>query len=257
MKLSLNFILYLQFSTFLLSAERPLKLKALHGHIESQLRLGFSHVNMTPANWSEAIFWFGMAADREDAKACNWLGFAYENGLGTIKNYERAIYYYQRGASLGSMECAKSLAVLFDKNKNYVEANAWKIIYKENSNRIKSHPGLSRIKKLSVRDLEFAIELASEIQKSWNVKTVSPILDPLTEPPRFGSIQLRNGSDYTGILLKEQPEGYGSIRSGSGETYYGYFKNGQKNGYGTAIGSDGKIVFEGTWINGVPSKPDI
>ena len=246
-----------QYSALLFGTYNNVKTKALSGDIESQLRLGFTQVNMTPANWSEAIFWFGMAADREDGKACNWLGFAYENGLGTIKNYERAIYYYQRGASLGSMECAKSLAVLFDKNKNYVEANAWKIIYKENSNRIKSHPGLSRIKKLSDRDLEFAIELASVIQKSWNVKTESPISDPLTEPPRFGSIQLSNGSDYTGILFKGQPEGYGSIRSGSGETYYGHFKNGRKNGYGTAIGSDGKIVFEGTWINGVPSKPDI
>ena len=246
-----------QYSALLFGTYNNVKTKALSGDIESQLRLGFSHVNMTPANWSEAIFWFGMAADRENAKACYWLGFAYENGLGTSKNYERAIYYYQRGASLGSMECAKSLAVLFDKNKNYVEANAWKIIYKENSNRIKSHSGLSRIKKLSVRDVEYAVVLASEIQQSWNVKNVSPILDPITEIPRFGSIQLSNGSDYTGILLKEQPEGYGSIRSGSGETYYGYFKNGQKNGYGTSIGSDGKIVFKGRWIKGVPSKPDI
>ena len=87
MKLSLSLFTYLQFSTFLLCAEHPLKLKALKGHIESQLRLGFTQVNMTPANWSEAIFWFGMAADRGDGKACYWLGFAYENGQGTSKNY--------------------------------------------------------------------------------------------------------------------------------------------------------------------------
>ena len=257
MRYSLYLFLILRLTLTLFCKENGLKENALRGNVESQLRLGFSNANKSPANWSQALFWFDMAADRGDGKACYWLGFAYENGLGTSKNYERATYYYQRGASLGSMACAKSLAVLFDKNKKHVEANAWKIIYKKNSVRIKSSSGLSRIKKLSVRDLEYAVVLASEIQQSWNVKTVSPILDPLTEPPRFGSIQLRNGSDYTGILLKEQPEGYGSIRSGSGETYYGYFKNGQKNGYGTAIGSDGKIVFEGTWIKGVPSKPDI
>ena len=28
-----------------------------------------------------------------------------KNGLGTSKNYERATYYYQRGASLGSITC--------------------------------------------------------------------------------------------------------------------------------------------------------
>ena len=53
------------------------------GIFESQLRLGFQKCSQIPANWSEAIFWFGMAADREMQRRVIWLGFAYENGLGT------------------------------------------------------------------------------------------------------------------------------------------------------------------------------
>ena len=76
--------------------------------MESQLRLGFSNVNKSPANWSQALFWFDMAADRENAKACFWLGYAYQNGLGTIESPQKH-FYYQRGASLGSMNVRNHL----------------------------------------------------------------------------------------------------------------------------------------------------
>ena len=189
--------------------------------MESQIRLGFSNVNKSPTNWSQALFWFDMAADRENAKACFWLGYAY-HGLGTIESPQKAIFYYQRGASLGSMECAKSLAILFNKLSDHIEANAWKSIYFEKTTQNKTDVKLEKIKKLSALDRKYAMALANEIMQSWKTKPESPIWDPMTKPPRFGRKHL-NDSVYN-ATYKNQPNGYGTLKSLGGEIYYGYFK---------------------------------
>lgn len=247
-------LLFSYSSITLFATNNILKEKALRGNVESQLRLGFSYVNKSPANWSQALFWFDMAADRENAKACFWLGYAYQNGLGTIESPQKAIFYYQRGASLGSMECAKSLAILFNKLSDHIEANAWKSIYFEKTTQNKTDVKLTKIKKLSALDRKYAMALANEIMQSWKTKPESPIWDPMTKPPRFGRKHL-NDSVYNGILYKDQPNGYGTLKSVGGEIYYGYFKNGQKHGYGTLYKKDGEVVFDGSWFNNIPAKP--
>ena len=225
------------------------------GDVNAQNRLGFIEINKESPNWSNALFWFNMAADRGSADACLWLGYSYENGLGTSKNQIRAVLYYQKGASLGSIDCAKSLAVFYEKEKKHINAYAWKIIYSENAPRDQSILKFTKFKELSAHDKEHAMTLAQEIKQSWITKTESPIWDPITQTPRFGRMELDNNSVYDGIIFKDRPNGFGTLRSVGGETYYGYFKNGQKHGYGTLYKQDGTVVFEGSWINNIPTQP--
>ena len=225
------------------------------GNVNAQNRLGFIEINKESPNWSNALFWFNMAADRGSADACLWLGYSYENGLGTSKNQIRAVLYYQKGASLGSINCAKSLAVFFEKEKKYISAYAWKSIYSENEPSDQSSLKFTKFKELSARDKEYAMILAQEIKQTWSTKTESPIWDPIIQTPRFGRMELDNNSVYDGIIFKDRPNGFGTLRSVGGETYYGYFKNGQKHGYGTLYKQDGTVVFEGSWLNNIPTQP--
>lgn len=234
---------------------KNLEVSALRGNLDAQMRLGYSEINKSPPNWSQALFWFEMAADRENANAFFWLGHGFNNGLGTQKNSNRAISYWERGASLGSVDCSKALAMIFNKELDHITAYAWKLIYEQETKNTTQVLKLTKNKKLSVRDKEYAIKLAKEIKQSWNTKTESPVWDPMTKPPRFGRMKLNNNSFYNGIVFKDQPNGYGTLKSVGGETYYGYFKNGQKHGFGTVHDQDGRIVFQGNWNKGVPTIP--
>jgi hypothetical protein len=209
-------------------------------------------MNQTPSDWASVIFWFQLASDREQAIPCFWLGHIYQNGLGTPVNLSKSIYFYEKGASLKSTDCSKALAYLYDKEFRHIEANTWKIIYLESSKHHATRSSLDNIGSLSSLEHQQAKLLAAEIKNSWLVKNESPILDPTTKAPKFRSITLSNGNDYKGYIFKGIPNGYGMVKSNSGETYFGYFKNGRMHGPGQQFSSDGKIIFEGHWSNGIP-----
>jgi hypothetical protein len=229
-----------------------LKQKALRGDTDAQIRLAFNYINKTPSNWVQSKFWFQMASDREQAIPCFWLGLIYQNGLGTPINLAKSIYFYEKGASLKSTDCSKALALLYNKQMRFIDANAWKIIHLDSTKDLSGDSILTTIASLDSFEKEEARLLAAEIKSSWLIQNESTILDPTTKAPKFRSITLSNGNDYKGYIFKGIPNGYGMVKSNSGETYFGYFKNGRMHGPGQQFSSDGKIIFKGHWFNGIP-----
>ncbi len=229
-----------------------LKQKALRGDTDAQIRLGFNYMNQTPSDWARVIFWFQLASECEQAIPCFWLGHIYQNGLGTLVNISKSIYFYEKGASLKSTDCSKALCYLHDKQFRHLEANAWKIIYLESSKHHADRSSLDSIESLGSLKHQQAKLLAAEIKNSWLVKNESPILDPTTKAPEFRSITLGNRNHYKGYIFRDKPHGYGMLKSNNGETYFGYFKNGSMHGPGQQFSNDGQIIFKGNWSKGKP-----
>ena len=226
--------------------------KALRGDVSAQIRLAFIYVNQRPAEWKLATYWFQKASERDQADACFWLGHIFQHGLGTPVNLSKSIYFHEIGASLGSTDCSKALALFYQKQFKMIQSNAWKIIYLDALNDHLGQSALDIILPLSSFEMEEAKLLATEIKRSWLVKTESPILDPKTKAPIFGDFTLKNGTVYKGSILKGKPHGYGMKKSSGGESYFGYFKDGRMHGSGTLFTSDGQIIFKGGWSDGVP-----
>ncbi|WP_087972061.1 tetratricopeptide repeat protein [Oceanobacillus rekensis] len=63
-------------------------------------------------NGEEALYWFQMAADRQDALGKFNLGYCYESGTGTPMNIKKAKYWYQQAALLGDKEAKAKLKEL-------------------------------------------------------------------------------------------------------------------------------------------------
>ena len=236
----------------LYSSSVNLKQKALRGDVNAQVRLAFIYVNKKPTEWNRANYWFQQASEQDQTDACFWLGHIFQHGLGTPLNLSKSIYFYEKGASLGSTDCSKALALLYQKQFKMIQSHAWKIIYLDALNDHLGQSALDIILPLSSFEMEEAKLLATEIKRSWLVKTESPILDPKTKAPIFGDFTLKNGTVYKGSILKGKPHGYGMKKSSGGESYFGYFKDGRMHGSGTLFTSDGQIIFKGGWSDGVP-----
>jgi hypothetical protein len=249
-KALLPILCFICFSSF--GYPLTLKQKALTGDTGAQIRLAFIYMNQTPSDWVQSKFWFQMASDREQAIPCFWLGHIYQNGLGTPINLAKSIYFYEKGASLKSTDCSKALALLYNKQMRFIDANAWKIIHLDSTKDLSDESILTTIASLDTFEKEEAKLLAAEIRSSWLIQNESTILDPTTKAPKFRSITLSNGNDYKGYIFKGIPNGYGMVKSNSGGTYFGYFKNGRMHGSGQQFSSDGKIIFKGHWSNGIP-----
>lgn len=112
-----------------------LRIKAWHGDAEAQFELGnryhFGESDLS-IDLSEAIKWYGKAAEKGHADGQCWLAVMYENGLGTELDYALAFKWYTKAAAQGG-----EYAVLAQNNlahcyyfgrgvaKNYVRAVKW------------------------------------------------------------------------------------------------------------------------------------
>jgi hypothetical protein len=249
-KILLSILWFICFTTF--GYPLSLKQEALRGDTGAQIRLAFNYMNQTPSDWAQSKFWFQLASDREKAIPCFWLGHIYQNGLGTPVNLSKSIYFYEKGASLKSTDCSKALALLYNKQMRFIDANAWKIIHLDSTKDLSDESILTTIASLDTFEKEEAKLLAAEIRSSWLIQNESPILDPIAKVPEFRSITLSNGNHYKGYISRDKPHGYGMVRSNNGETYFGYFKNGRMHGPGQQFSRGGHIIFKGHWSKGKP-----
>ena len=76
---------------------------ALIGDHEAEYNLGMAYLNGEDVeiDYIEAIKWFKLSAIQQNMKALYQLAICFENGYGTEKNKDRAMYYYQQAAKLG------------------------------------------------------------------------------------------------------------------------------------------------------------
>ena len=235
----------------LLGFESNLRTRALKGDVEAQMRLAFKEINITH-NWSKALIWLEMAALRNHSSACHYLGVAYEKGLGTTKSEKLTVYWWDKGASLGSSDCMKSLAIFYKNQLDHLRSMAWIILYQDFYNNAVIDEDLDKLIIFNDKQLQEAKLRSNEIKDLWGSRPSSAPVDPVAKSSGFMKITLKDGGNYQGYTLDKLPHGYGMKKSASGEIYYGYFEKGLEHGFGTAHKLDGTIIYRGHWKLGMP-----
>jgi hypothetical protein len=83
---------------------------------------------------------------------------------------------------------------------------------------------------------------------------ISPLLSNRSkeETPKVLNFKLNGGYSYWGESKYAIPHGYGKKKSGYKTIYQGEFNEGLEHGYGTSYDHEGKISFQGKWVNGKP-----
>ena len=66
-----------------------------------------------------------------------------------------------------------------------------------------------------------------------------------------GILTFPDGETYVGEWKDDKFHGQGTYRFADGRSYVGEFKDGKRHGQGTMLDSDGDIINEGRWMNGV------
>lgn len=72
---------------------------------------------ITPGNWQQAAYWYGLAANLNDAYAQCCLGFMYEHGQGVAQDDKEALKWYTAAAEQELPEAQMHLAHMLDLGK--------------------------------------------------------------------------------------------------------------------------------------------
>ncbi|MBV8631769.1 MAG: protein kinase [Silvibacterium sp.] len=75
--------------------------------------------------YAEARSLFGQACDAGDARACNYLGYLYAQGLGGARDAQKASSIYQRACDQGNFASCASLGSLYQDTSNNAEARKY------------------------------------------------------------------------------------------------------------------------------------
>jgi len=80
-----------------------LKKAAEQGYAKAENYLGVMYGNGlgVPQDYNKALYWLKKAAEQGYAKAENNLGNMYANGLGVPQDYNKAVYWYKKAAEQG------------------------------------------------------------------------------------------------------------------------------------------------------------
>ena len=92
-----------------------LKDKAAKGDVEAQLNLGYMYlygINGVNIDYKQALSYYEAAAAQKSAVAYNNLGSLYFSGVGTDLDKEKALYFFEEAAKLGSNDAAVNLAII-------------------------------------------------------------------------------------------------------------------------------------------------
>ena len=102
-----------------------LRQNALNGDTDAQLDLGYMYlygVKGVKVDYTQALRFYQLAAEKQSAVALNNLGSLYFNGLGTKVDYKKAMECFEQAAHLGSNDAAVNLAIIYlgadSKNKS-------------------------------------------------------------------------------------------------------------------------------------------
>ena len=227
-----------------------LKNKALEGHVDSQLQLGFIYSKGPREDRKEALYWMTMAAGKGMPSACRYLGFAYLEGRGTAQNKNLAKKWFAMGSRKGDTLSMIGLAECLSKQEERVESAAWLLLAKdlgEPRSLWRLEQSLTRLNTMErTKAKEEAIKLKTELPTGFSGQAQKPFL------MKKSSLTLQDGSSYRGSIQNELPHGFGERISPDGEIYQGSFQEGKEEGYGTLFSPKGLIVYQGLWSKGNP-----
>jgi len=227
-----------------------LKNKALEGHVDSQLQLGFIYSKGPREDRKEALYWMTMAAGKGMPSACRYLGFAYLEGRGTAQNKSLAKKWFAMGSRKGDTLSMIGLAECLSKQEERVESAAWLLLAKdlgEPRSLWRLEQSLTRLNTMErTKAKEEATKLKTELPTGFSGQAQKPFL------MKKSSLTLQDGSSYRGAIQNELPHGFGERISPDGEIYQGSFQEGKEEGYGTLFSPKGLIVYQGLWSKGNP-----
>lgn len=85
--------------------------------MDAQYNLGiiYYHGEGTAKDYQEALKWFHLAAEQNDADAQYNLGFMYGRGEGSPKNHRQSMEWFQKAASQGHTGAREILEKMFRK----------------------------------------------------------------------------------------------------------------------------------------------
>ncbi|MBU63606.1 MAG: hypothetical protein CMI26_14000 [Opitutae bacterium] len=226
-----------------------IKLKALRGDPDSQLRLGF-HYSTANKNPLESFFWYEKAAKAGLASACHYVARAYATGRGTPLNLDLAKVWYEKAALRGIGTAMGKLGDLISIDDGNITsdalAHAWYVLAIEHQ----ETAWTERRDRLAMAMSEKTLELARKRVEEIKAKMLSPQERrqlPPSPTKKRGEYHFQNGQKYFGDLKNELPHGYGHIQSLEGGRFFGEFKQGKPYGYGTHFSAQGLIIFSGLW----------
>jgi TPR repeat protein len=109
-----------------------LKKKAESGDADAQCELAKRYLfgQGVPQDYTEAVKWYRKAAEQGNARAQDWLGFCYQDGLlGVSQDYTEAVKWFRKAAEQGDAAAQDSLGVRYANGEgvpqNYTEAVKW------------------------------------------------------------------------------------------------------------------------------------
>ena len=90
--------------------------QAGEGSLEDQMNLGYMYLygaNGVEPDMEKAFKYYEMAANQKDPIALNKLGSLYFSGIGTKKNYEKALSLFSQASDLGNDNASLNLAFIY------------------------------------------------------------------------------------------------------------------------------------------------
>ena len=79
--------------------DQPFILQADAGHADAQVDVG--QLFLLSEKYAAALYWFGQAAQQNNADAMQWLGHCYINGKGVAKDENLGLMWLAKSAALG------------------------------------------------------------------------------------------------------------------------------------------------------------
>ena len=228
---------------------------ARKGNTDAQLSLGFSLSSGNPLQQQEALYWMKKAGNHGNLNACQYLGYAYHNGIGTVPNLKKSGEWYLKAFALGDSYSLLKIGQVFELDGLPAHACA---AYKLAENRIpdtNTHDLIIRLQKrvssLTNKKIKEATNLLQ--QKISAIPTFKTDFQPKPKP-KTKKIELEDGSTYIGKILHGLPHGYGKKTLPNGTSYIGNFVEGMADGLGTNYSKTGIPVYSGIWKLGKPVK---
>ena len=245
-------LLFIPFSFGTIFANSELRVKALQGNTDSQLRLAFLALNESPPDFQKTKQWLEMAAVRGNSNACYMLGVLNSSKIATPINNEKAKVWWHKGASLGDKMCMERLVRTLYEEKNYLQSKAILDLMIE-AGKFDKFTKVWEVKPEFIDlDLEELSACTKDMRIKWEFYRQTPTQDPFAINKSVESLTLKNGEEFKGRTINGIPNGFGSLKKSGNRLYIGNFENGKPHGYGTLFNSDGLISFQGLWKKGTP-----
>lgn len=110
-----------------------LRSAAKKGHLEAQYQCAslYAHNGIGRCydndikDYGDAVRWYLKAAQRGHVEAQYWLGWCYEEGYGTKKDVQKALYWYQKAGEAGNFGGLMSCGHIYKEKKDVQKALYW------------------------------------------------------------------------------------------------------------------------------------